>query len=362
MRVWTCVLVALLAVTPSLSRADDTEDRIEALEKKQAELYHTLAERKKVGVGARISENVTMSGLIEVEIIWEEVDNTGKSDIELASVQLGFEASVTEELGAILVLEFVEDGNDSLNVDEATIDYSRDPWSLRLGIMDLPTGYFPSHMLSGPLTEDLGETGETAILVEYEGDALTVSGWLANGDLDEAGDEDHIDDLGLSVMISPSEDLHFGVSYFTDMADTDAELELKAAPEYTDRVAGLSAFFVLGVGGFEVLVEYLGAADDFHVNDLDEEFDGVGDGNGDSPSAWNVEIAYDLREDLEFALRAGGSSEWVDEPETQYGVDVSYGVWENVSVSAEYLHDKFDSAFSSDRVRDTVTTQIAVEF
>lgn len=359
MKIRGFLVAALVFSVPSVVWADEIEHRIEALEKGQAELYHTLAGKKEAGTGAKISENVAMSGLVEVEVKWANVEEAGvdtaESDIELATAQIGFEATVTEELHAILILEFEEDGTSGLDVDEATVDYSRGPWFLRLGIQDLPSGHFPSHMISGPLTEDLGEVKETAILVGYEGESFAVLGWIANGDFEEAGDEDQIDDMGFSVMVAPSDNLQFGASYFIDMADTDAEL---LTQNYIDRVAGMSAFFVLELGGLEILGEHLGASDEFDPGDLEED----GDGKGDRPSAWNAEIAVDLRDDLELAVRIGGSSEWAGEPESQYGACVSYGVWENASLSFEYLHDEFDSSFSSEDSRDTVTTQLAVEF
>ncbi|MGB9499006.1 MAG: hypothetical protein ACKVE4_04480 [Dissulfuribacterales bacterium] len=45
-------------------------------------------------------------------------------------------------------------------------------------------------------------------------------------------------------------------------------------------------------------------------------------------------------------------------PEDQYGAAVTYGLFENTSLSPEYLHGEFEN----DDERDLVTTQLAIEF
>jgi hypothetical protein len=45
-------------------------------------------------------------------------------------------------------------------------------------------------------------------------------------------------------------------------------------------------------------------------------------------------------------------------PEDQYGAAVTYGLFENTSLSLEYLHGEFEN----DDERDLLTTQLAVEF
>jgi len=68
------------------------------------------------------------------------------------------------------------------------------------------------------------------------------------------------------------------------------------------------------------------------------------------------------------AARVEGSRELAGQPELQYGVAVSWGVMEGVSVSAEYLHGEYDEDFGADEdgnvldSRDLVTAQLSVEF
>ena len=328
-------------------------------EEPEAELYHTPMEKALGGEWTMISRRVAFAGLVEVEVFWEDVDGVATSDILLSTAQLGFKGFVSDELTALLVVEFEEDEDEQFQIDEGTLDYERGLWMSRLGIQDVTFGYYPSHFITGPLTEDLGETKETAILAGFVPEGIAISAWVANGDADKAGKEDQIDDYGLSIIVTPVEEIEFGASFISDLADTDAEL---VGDSYSKKVAGASAFLLLNLGGLELIGEYLTAAGKFDPADLDEEGDGTGNGVGDTPSAWNAEIALEFQEDLELAARVGGSDEFFDEPEIQYGLCLSYGIWEGVSLSLEYLHDEFDSAWSEDRERDTVTAQLGAEF
>jgi hypothetical protein len=86
------------------------------------------------------------------------------------------------------------------------------------------------------------------------------------------------------------------------------------------------------------------------------------DGNGDEPLAWNVEVAWGVAADTELALRIEGSEEMAGMPELQYGICVSKGIGENISLSLEYLHGEFDTFNAPLDTRELVTAQLALEF
>lgn len=345
--------------------AGTLEERVHTLEARDAELYHTLAEKKAAGLATRIGERLTVSGLLEVEGSYERLTLRGggdeaASDLVVATAQLGFEAEATEHLGATIVLLFEEDETDPPEVDEATLNYARNGWYARFGRQYVPFGEFPSHFVSDPLTLELGETRETAVLVGYEHDLFSIAAFVFNGEaerVDAAGaaEESHIKDWGVSAKVTPAEFLELGASFLSDLADTGAEL----APQYRRRVAGWSAYAGATLGPVAVSGEVLGAVRRFSSEDLDAD----GDGSGDRPLAWNVEVAWEALENVELAGRVEGSREFAGQPELQYGLCASWGPWEHVSLSLEYLRGHFDRDFGEDlRRRDLVTAQVALAF
>ena len=328
------------------------EDRLQAIEKSQAEIYHTLAERQEAGLATRIAERLTLSGLIEVEAAAERFRPEGGpsesgSDMTLATAFVALGAEIDDRLSASISFLY-EQGDTDLEVDEATINYASGVWRARAGQQYLPFGVFNSHFISDPLTLELGETRATALLAGYKNELFSVSGFVFNGNADRIGGENHLDDWGLSLVLSPTEGVSLGGSYLADLADTDAELLGEDDNLWGRRVAAWSAFVVLGGGNFELAGEYLGGVRSFRG--------GVHDGR--RPAAWNVEGMYAVAKNIEVAVRYEGSQDFFDQPKNQYGSSVSWSPREQVSLSVEYLRGTFDH---EDR-RDLVTAQVAVEF
>ena len=106
--------------------------------------------------------------------------------------------------------------------------------------------------------------------------------------------------------------------------------------------------------------EYVGAVESFEVESFEEE-------KNFEPKAWDFEFAFIPIEDLEVAVRYGGSSDtaitlptdtFIFLPDTQIGICGIYEIFNNTSIGLEYLHAKFEN---DDEVV-TITTQLAVEF
>jgi hypothetical protein len=360
-------LAVVLASTlvPLSVAAATLEERVETLEKRDAELYHTLAERKSAGLLASIGERLWVSGLLEVEASYERLKfgdegHESTSDLVVAAAQLGFGARITEHVDGAIAFLFEEGETDPPEVDEAIIGYARDGWFARFGRQYVPFGEFSSHFVSDPLTLELGETRETAALVGYAHEPFSIAAFLFNGDAERVNaageaEESHLKDWGVGVKLMPVEWLELGGSFLSDLADTDAEL----AAEYRRRVPGWSAYAAASLGPVAVSGEVLGAVRAFSSEDLDED----GDGSGDRPLAWNVEAAWEALESVELAGRVEGSREFAGQPELQYGLCASWGPWEHVSLSLEYLRGRFDRDFGEGlKSRDRVTAQLAVEF
>ena len=118
------VIAALLAAAPA--GADTLEERISELEKGHAELYHTLEEKKTGRAGVIIEDRLRLSGLIEVELSYEDLslangESETASDAVLATAQLGLNAVVTEHVTGTMILLYEEGKTDGLEIDEAPI-------------------------------------------------------------------------------------------------------------------------------------------------------------------------------------------------------------------------------------------------
>ncbi|MBW1732594.1 MAG: hypothetical protein JRJ75_17255, partial [Deltaproteobacteria bacterium] len=84
--------------------------------------------------------------------------------------------------------------------------------------------------------------------------------------------------------------------------------------------------------------------------------------------AWNVELAYRPMDPLQLAVKYEGTKDMFGLfPEKQYGVVVSYDLFESTTISAEYLHGEYDDNNQNgdgnvEDSKDAVTLQLVVEF
>lgn len=344
----------LLAVETS-SPALSLEERLQELEARQTELYHTLAEKKSAGLSEAISKNMTLSGLIEVEgnasrLSLADRSTVSASDLTLATAQLGLDARVSDEVVVNLTLLYEEDGE--LEVDEAFIRLDHGRWNLSAGRLYLPFGAFHSHFISDPLPLTLGETRQSAVTVGYNQGIFNLTAFAFNGKEDKAGSEDHVNDGGLSLSVTPYEGLEFGASVISDLSESGAEL--LGGNGYSRRVAGWSTYAHLQQGRLGLEAEYLAATRAFAATDLADNFN--------RPQTWNLEAAWALTPEVELAARYGGSRELADAPRHEYGVDLSWSPLAATTISLEYLRGDFDAALTSVSRSDQLTMQVALAF
>jgi hypothetical protein len=198
--------------------------------------------------------------------------------------------------------------------------------------------------------------------VGYVNEWMDLSASAFNGDTDETGEDNHIESYVAAASFSVPEELisNFGisggVSYISNIADSDNLQDEIVPPDgIKDYVGGFNAFLSISfMDKFFLECEYLGALDEFEAGEL--SFDG---GNKFQPKTWNFELAYAATDRLEVAVKYEGGDDLGDFlPEDQYGAALTYGLFENTSLSLEYLHGEFEN----DDERDLFTTQLAVEF
>ncbi|MBW2012716.1 MAG: LbtU family siderophore porin [Deltaproteobacteria bacterium] len=344
-------------------------ERVRRIEEKMAQ--------KQEGILEKWADKITLSGVIEAEAGYEDYDydnpatnDEDSSDITLATVELGVDVDITKHVKGHVLFLWEEDDTEPVDVDEGFITLDGAdvvPLYLNVGKLYVPFGNFESHFISDPLTLELGETRESALSVGYVNEWMDVSVSAFNGDIDETGEDNHIESYVAAASFSLPQELisNFGiaggVSYISNIADSDG-LEGETPGQIKDYVGGFNAFLSISfIDKFFLECEYLGALDEFKANEL--SFDG---GKEFQPETWNFELAYAATDRLEIAVKyeggddLGGPLLTEDQflPEDQYGVAVTYGLFESTSLSLEYLHGEFEN----DDERDLVTTQLAVEF
>lgn len=346
-------LIVGLLLVPQVSFAESLEEKVARLEEKVA----GLEENK--GSGLNLS-NVSISGLIEIDAVFQDDDQAPNddSDIALATVELGIDAKINENVEGHILFLYEEDtfGPENANVivDEGTITITSSyGLSLTAGKMYVPFGMFNSHFITDPMTLDLGETRETAVLIGYGNDMLNLSVGVYNGDVDEASDDNEIDDFVASLTVTPMEGITFGASYISDIADTDADIT--GLTSISDTVAGYSAFLSANFGPLTFEAEYLAAADEFQLADFDANADSV----RDEPSAINLELAMALGEKSEVAVRWEESDE-AGSYKDRVGVAAACEIYDNTTVIFEYMTAEYDDNSGNDI--DTITAELAIEF
>ncbi len=311
---------------------------------------------------------ITFSGTVEIEASYvDEDDGNETSDLVLSTVELGVDINLAKYVSGHVLFWFEEDVTEGVTVDEGFIRLDGEdviPFYLDVGRLYVPFGYFESHFISDPLTLDLAQTQETAVVAGYSTDMFEIAIGLFNGDVNETDDDDdHIDDLVASAMFTLPKNntfgLIFGTSYISNISES-GNLEGEDGVDLNtiaEDVEGFSTFISASLyEKFFLEVEYVTALDSFEAGELG--FDG---GNSMKPSAYNIEVAYLLTDDIELALRYAGSSDAGDLlPEELYGTVVNWSFLDGIALGFEIQNCEFDTPNDSDVL--IMTAQLALKF
>jgi len=326
-------------------------------------------ETKLAGLLGKWADKIHPGACIEVEASYEDYNfhdpskrDTDTSDLVLATVEIGFDVDIAKHVKASLFFLYEEDATD-FDVDQGiiTIDGADVvPLYVDLGKMYIPFGMFESHFIRDPLTLELGETNESAAVGGFRNDLLELSVGAFNGDIDETGEENHINNYLASACFTlpettvPDLNLTAGISWVSNIADSDA-LQEEATATIKNHIGGFNTFIIASLlDRFFFNAEYLGAIDDFKAGEL--SFDG---GKSYRPEAWTIEFAYGVTDSLNLAVCYEGSNDCGDFlPEKQFGGVVSYDLFKHTSVALEYLYGKFENKDT----RHLMTTMLAIEF
>lgn len=114
-----------------------------ALDKEESiRIYRTREEQRSSGLQRQITPWLTVSGLAEGEVLYEDFDTKeGKAD----------DSGRDDEFStAEVILEYDTD-KDKVEADEAFLSLEKHPWELALGKQYTPFGVYFSNFVSGPL-------------------------------------------------------------------------------------------------------------------------------------------------------------------------------------------------------------------
>lgn len=387
----TSLLLALVLLpSVALSAAEELSNHalLELIKQLESRLegeapLHDSGRHAANAVWSSWAERATFSGLVEVEGVYEDVGFAGagsdeSSDLTLATVELGIDAEINEHVSGHMLLLWEEDYAEPIDVDEAFIllDGGDDaPVWLRAGKMYAPFGNFTSNMISDPLTLEIGEANESSVEFGARMGNFYALAYAFNGDIDEAGDVNHMDNFGAQLGYILEQELFsvdLGVSYINNLVDSDGwgdEFE-DGEHELLHYVGGMAWHAVVEAGAFNFIGEYVCALDDpeYLLGGNVEERDAI--------AVWNLEagytftilnktslvaLAYQGSNNSDSFMPAGYSGE--DEeldfiPQHRYMLSMGMEIFPCTSLALEYLHDEY----ADDDSADILSAQLALEF
>lgn len=354
---WQYIIIMLLpGVAVAQPDYEAMRGQIENLRERIATLEKGKTKPDEPFILTALNKSITLGGLLELEAFWDNVEGDKKtSDQQLATVELSADVDINENIAGHLTMLWEDDGSDNVGVDQAVI-FLRHPvpfWSHYVtfggGKMYLPFGKYTSSFISDPLTLELGESNNTAAVFGLQGDLLRLHIGAFNGDVDTQ-DDDRIDSWVASLELTPTQGLTFGISYLSDLAESD--IELVQNNMYRSSVAAGGAYLSWQLGEINLMAEYIAALEHFAP-----EMVGAGeDLSGEKPLAWNVEMAWEPTGRWQVALKAEGADDFQNDLK-RYGGVVSRGLFRNTVLGLEYLYGE-----DNENESHTLMAQLALVF
>ncbi len=332
-------------------------------------------------VAFEIQEKLNLSGTIEVEFNVADSDEESSNKIELATADFGLEAALTNWATGTLNTTWNGD-DDKFEVDEAFITLADEevcPVSLQAGRFVVPFGAYEGEAPS-PLTNDIFETKEDAIMVGFNVAGFHIDAYTFNGDTNEGGGDPSVDKFGFAAGYDYESEgfaASFGLGYINSVMDSDALSEGLAEGHgemadlgfpidenkfglNADYAGGLAANTIITVGPVALIGEYITLIDDYKL---------FPQSKGIKPNAWQLEAVYTVEIAEKETIFALGYSKSEDlhggiAPETRLAMGASVGLGEGVSVAAEYTIDEDYSVADGGTGDDATlfTLRLAYEF
>ncbi len=349
---WTCKVAvgfSIIAITGlSGMEVNAQSSELDALKARVAKLETR---------GKSAMKNIEFGGAVEFEAeLGEDYLGNSYSDINVATVELAVDAAINSHVDAHVSFLY-EEGEAGIDVDEAAITLVKgqgSPFSLTLGQLYLPFGAFETALINDTLTLEIGETLQTAAIVDYQKDALSGSFYVFDGEVDRP---DNVETWGFSLGYA-TEQFHVGMDYISSIADTDA-LSSAIGTDIRESAEGVTLHSSFTQGDLTVLIEYLAAMDALELtSNLDIE-----------PEAIHLEIDYGARVseyDVTFALALQTTDEaaGIELSEERLSLGASIELFKATSLGFELWFDEDYSIAdggSGDESK-AIICQLATEF
>jgi len=355
---FSLIIVSLIFCDLLYASEDDDDQSVR--------IYRSPEERREAGLDTELTEWLKFSGLLEVEKEYSEDNLKNSRKIReygntTPNLQFGLEMEFTDWLGAELEFEAEYDGiEQSAGWDEAYfyLDFEELGLGVEIGRLSPPFGEFYGYFISDPLLE-FAETNRDAVVIEYSLiDSFEVSLFAINSKT-EKRDKNTEFDWGASIeYVSESESFRLGLSYLSDLSESDERFLRDEGYIYEDRVSAWNAHALIGFEKFEATAEIVQANNRFREFDPEE----------DKPMAYNIELAYFPSSNIQFAIRYEGSDEISEEPKEQYGLSVTWIPLNRMNFTVEYLHGRYKNnyVFDDEDIEfediDQFAAQFVVEF
>lgn len=316
---------------------------------------------------------MSLSGELQGKVFADrDYNGPTKSDVDLSTAKIDAIVSIAPWVSGFMTLTYDDAANSNgsrisnsrLYVDNAFVtlgDLNKTPFYGTIGQLYVPFGRYSSSLIATPLTQAIGETNERAISLgmktqgthSFHAVVYTGRGEIKVGD----AHADKINQLGgnLGYVFNPTGFVTFqaGAGYIGNIADSGGMQHTGSKGAFTgfgngaassnqvlkERVPGVDANGMLGVGSFSFVGEYTGAAKRFDSRDL------TFNGHGAKPRALHLEGAYQFKiagKPSSFAVAYGHSYDALalNLPTQRYALTFSDNFFQNTVFSMEVRHDK----------------------
>ncbi len=234
-------------------------------------------------------------------------------------------------------------------------------WFLDLGQLYLPFGRYDTHMVSDPLTLNLGETRDITAALGFEWEGLFGAAYSFSH-ADRTGDTGKLDEWGAELGYAGKPGgsvLTLALGYNSDLGNSNT-LRYLVAP--SAQISGIAFSILRETGPWTFIGEVVSATRPFGP-DAGEAL------AGQSPSAWMLEVDYDfefLDKGAQLALGYQGSSEALalDLPKSRGLVTFNLGLYQGTTLQLEWaLNQDYDeSAGGTGKTGNTFAAQVTVRF
>mgnify|MGYP000054435471 CR=1 FL=1 len=360
-RLCTIACFSLLLI-PSITLADELTlyDRISDLEKILHKPTHNF------------TNTLNIKGVVELEAFSQNKPDNNDSDTSLATVEVSIEAQINPWTQAHILL-LHEDGEDQdLVIDEGFIAFSFNKSAIQVtaGKQVLPFARFESHMISDPLTLEMAETNDSAVITRFEGDEFHATIYFFKGDIQQISGNENATQVGahLGYVINFNE-LHidFGVDYLNDLSESEGFLgyfeNADGDPIIQQNVPGVAVNTLITVKDWHAIFEYVSATREYDSRDLVFGVDGA------QPSSFNAELSHNFvlsgkDVNLAFAIQGSNQALNLELPKQREMVSVSYALQPQTSLAVEYMHASryHPKHGGSDTSSNVVSLQLAAQF